>query len=82
MEEVPPGEPVQHVTFFEAEAYAAWAGGRLPTEVEWEKVAAWDPATERRRRFPWGDAVLTAAERGGPYAALLSATELPEAVHA
>ncbi len=54
VEEIPADEPVQHVTFFEAEAYAAWTGARLPTEIEWEKACAWDPAAGRRRRYPWG----------------------------
>lgn len=55
VEPVPGDEPVVHVSFHEAEAYAAWAGKRLPTEAEWEKAARFDPSSGRSLRYPWGD---------------------------
>ncbi|WP_036568179.1 ergothioneine biosynthesis protein EgtB [Nocardia sp. BMG51109] len=56
VEPIRPQQPVVHVCWFEAEAFATWAGKRLPTEAEWEKAARFDPATGRSRRYPWGDA--------------------------
>ncbi|MCX7704193.1 MAG: SUMF1/EgtB/PvdO family nonheme iron enzyme, partial [Planctomycetota bacterium] len=48
-------EPVRGVSWYEAEAFARWAGKRLPTAEEWEVAAGWDASARKILEYPWGD---------------------------
>ncbi len=59
--------PVVYVKWVQANSYCQWLAQQtnwdvhLPSEAQWEKAASWDPLTEVKRRYPWGDQDPTSA---------------------
>ncbi|AOB31872.1 hypothetical protein AKI39_15915 [Bordetella sp. H567] len=64
MEAIDPDAPVTHISYFEADAYARWAGARLPKEAEWEQIARGHPLEPQANFVETGELHPRAAPAG------------------
>ena len=68
LEPIMPNEPVTHVSYFEAEAFARWSGKRLPTEPEWEAACGkFEPQVPDTANFIEDGILHTATAKGKQY---------------
>ncbi|WP_369958820.1 ergothioneine biosynthesis protein EgtB [Pseudomonas benzenivorans] len=66
LRELDPQAPVCHLSYYEAEAFAAWAEARLPSEAEWELAAQSEPMTGNFLEQDWLQPMAAAAQESGP----------------